>query len=32
MAQTAVNQAGRKVPIKAIVVSMQGEIIQEEWV
>jgi NAD-dependent dihydropyrimidine dehydrogenase PreA subunit len=32
MAKTALSQASRKVPIKAIVVSLQGEIIKEEWV
>jgi len=32
MAKSAVSQAKRKVPIKAIVVSMQGEILNEEWV
>ncbi|MFN8258167.1 MAG: 4Fe-4S binding protein [Bacteroidales bacterium] len=32
MARMAVNNASRKVPIKAMVVSLQGEIISEEWV
>jgi hypothetical protein len=32
MAKAASSQASRKVPIKAIVVSMQGEILKEEWV
>lgn len=32
MAKTAVNRATRKVPVKAMIVSMQGEILQEEWV
>lgn len=32
MAKAAVAQANRKVPVKAIVVSLQGEILQEEWV
>jgi hypothetical protein len=32
MAKMAVSQASRKVPIKTIVVSLQGEILQEEWV
>jgi hypothetical protein len=32
MAKMAVSQASRKVPVKAIVVSLQGEILQEEWV
>ncbi|NJO89035.1 MAG: 4Fe-4S ferredoxin [Chloroflexia bacterium] len=32
MAKAAVDRASRKVPIKAMVVSLQGEILQEEWV
>jgi len=32
MAKTAVNRATRKVPVKAMIVSMQGDILQEEWV
>lgn len=32
MAKTAADQASRKVPIKAIVVGVQGEIISEDWV
>ena len=32
MAKMAVSQAGRKVPVKSIVVSLQGEILKEEWV
>ena len=32
VAQSAAEQATRKVPIKAIVVGIQGEILQEEWV
>jgi NAD-dependent dihydropyrimidine dehydrogenase PreA subunit/uncharacterized protein (DUF779 family) len=32
MTKAASSQAQRKVPIKAIVVSLQGEILQEEWV
>ncbi len=32
LAQEAVQQAQRKVPVKAIVVSPQGEILTEEWV
>jgi hypothetical protein len=27
----AVSQSSRKVPVKAIVVSLQGEILSEEW-
>ena len=32
LAQTAAAQAKRKVPIKCVVVSLRGEILQEEWV
>jgi len=32
LAQEAVAQAKRKIPIKSIVVSLQGEILKEEWV
>jgi NAD-dependent dihydropyrimidine dehydrogenase PreA subunit len=32
MAQQAVQQAQRKVPIKAVVVGITGEILKEEWV
>ncbi len=32
MVQTAVQNANRKVPIKAVVVGIQGEILKEEWV
>ncbi len=32
LAQKAVSQAERKIPIKAIVISLQGEILNEEWV
>jgi ferredoxin len=31
LAQTAAEQAQRKVPIKAIVISLQGDILREEW-
>jgi hypothetical protein len=31
LAQQAAQAAGRKVPIKYIVVGVQGEILQEEW-
>jgi len=31
MARAAAQQATRKVPIKAVVVGIQGEILQEEW-
>ncbi len=32
MAQQALAQASRKVPLKAIVVGIQGDILQEDWV
>ncbi len=32
LAQQAADEAQRKVPIKTIVVSLEGEIIREEWV
>jgi len=32
LAKDAVEQASRKVPIKGKVVSLQGEILNEEWV
>ena len=32
MAQMAVQNASRKIPVKAVVVGVQGEILQEEWV
>jgi Pyruvate/2-oxoacid:ferredoxin oxidoreductase delta subunit len=32
IAQEALNKAKRKIPIKRIIVSLQGEILSEEWV
>lgn len=32
LAQQAATQSKRKVPIKSLVVSLQGEILSEEWV
>jgi NAD-dependent dihydropyrimidine dehydrogenase PreA subunit len=32
MAQQAVEQADRKIPIKKVVVGIKGEILQEDWV
>jgi len=32
MAQRAVQQAQRKIPVKLIVVGIKGEIIEEQWV
>jgi hypothetical protein len=31
MAQTAVQNATRKIPVKAVVVGIEGEILQEQW-
>jgi hypothetical protein len=28
----AISRAGRKVPVKAITVSIKGEILSEEWI
>ncbi|NLD98642.1 MAG: 4Fe-4S ferredoxin, partial [Fibrobacter sp.] len=32
LAQKAVAAAKRKIPVKCIVVSLQGEVLSEEWV
>ncbi|MDP2939451.1 MAG: 4Fe-4S ferredoxin [Candidatus Omnitrophota bacterium] len=32
MAQQALQEAKRKIPVKSIVVSLQGDILSEEWV
>ena len=32
MAKSAVDEANRKIPLKMIVVGIQGEILREEWV
>jgi ferredoxin len=32
LAQTAVERATRKVPVKCTVVSLQGDVLQEQWV
>lgn len=32
MAQTARQKAGRNVPVKRTIVSIQGEVLEEEWV
>ncbi len=32
MAQQALQSAKRKIPIKSIVISLQGDILSEEWV
>ncbi|MFQ5808248.1 MAG: 4Fe-4S ferredoxin [Armatimonadota bacterium] len=31
LAKSAVDQASRKIPVKSLVVSLQGKILQEEW-
>ena len=31
MAQTARNNAGRNIPIKQAIISVQGEVMEEEW-
>ena len=32
MAKIAVQQSGRNIPIKKIVVGIKGDVLQEEWV
>lgn len=32
LAQMAMQRAGRKVPVKAVTVSIRGEILSEEWI
>ncbi len=32
LAQSAVAKASRKIPVKAIVISLQGDVLSEEWV
>ena len=32
LVQSALKKSGRKVPVKSIVVSIQGEILQEDWI
>ena len=32
VAQEALHAAKRKIPIKSIVISLQGEVLQEDWV
>lgn len=32
LAKTATDKATRKIPIKCIVISLQGDILKEEWV
>lgn len=32
LAKTAVEKATRKIPVKAAIISIEGEILSEEWV
>jgi ferredoxin len=32
MAQMALQRSGRKIPVKQVIISVQGEIMKEEWV
>jgi len=32
LAKKAVAESGRNVPVKEIIVSVQGEVLEEEWV
>lgn len=32
MAQLAIQRSGRKIPLKQAIISVQGELIEEEWV
>ncbi len=32
IAQAALQKATRKVPLKAVVISIQGDVLSEEWV
>lgn len=32
LAQKALGESSRKVPVKSVVISLQGEVLQEEWV
>jgi len=32
IAQLALQKAARKVPLKAVVISIQGDVISEEWI
>ncbi len=32
LAMTAADQAGRKIPLKQVIVGVEGEILKEEWV
>ncbi|MDD4356536.1 MAG: hypothetical protein PHN98_04720, partial [Smithellaceae bacterium] len=32
IAQAALQKSARKVPLKAVVISIQGDVLSEEWV
>jgi hypothetical protein len=32
MAQMAIQRSARKIPVKQVIVSVQGEVITEEWI
>lgn len=32
LAQKAIHESGKKIPLKLSVVSVRGEILQEDWV
>jgi hypothetical protein len=32
MAQQALAESSRKIPIKAVVVAIQGDILKEDWI
>jgi len=32
MAQKAVENAARKIPVKKVIISLKGEVLEEEWV
>ena len=32
LARKALNQAGRKIPLKKVVVGLQGEILSDDWI
>jgi hypothetical protein len=31
MAQVAMQQAGREIPLKRVIISVKGEVLEEEW-
>ena len=32
IAQTALQKSARKVPLKSVIISIQGDVLSEEWV